>query len=363
MLTIHQPSSALYECFDRLLLLAPGGRTVFFGDVPEAVGYFTSLGYPLPALWTPSDHFIELISTSETCGLLCDAWATREPAAGPPLRPTPSIWAPMPPLSYQIRVLMPRTFLRIQRSYLKLLSWKMHIALAVVWGLIYFGVGSEPHERLNDFVGAIFFIVAHWSWTPLFQGLMNFPREKDMLTKERASKIYDIKAFFLTQVLAEAPLLLVLPVVFFAIVWPMSAFPFFVLPQVFLLVTLNIQVCSSMSMFISVVCMDQDTAISTAIVAMVFEMCAGGYFADLRLLPWWIGWVRFASFYYYTFGAVLRLMVAEPFGEELHRAAISKYSFSDLGYLSEVTVLFLMSVMFRAAAYVQLRITKRLDFS
>merc|ERR1712187_487239 len=111
------------------------------------------------------------------------------------------------------RVLLPRAFKRIQRSYLTMMNWKMQIGLALVWGFIYYGVGKSLSSRLTDFVGAGFFIVAHWSWTPLFQGLGNFPREKDMLTKERASKVYGIPAFFFSQVLAEAPVLLVFPMV------------------------------------------------------------------------------------------------------------------------------------------------------
>lgn len=33
--TIHQPSAVLFEQFDRLLFLAKGGRTVYFGDIGQ----------------------------------------------------------------------------------------------------------------------------------------------------------------------------------------------------------------------------------------------------------------------------------------------------------------------------------------
>ena len=33
--TIHQPSSILFQEFDRLLFLAKGGKTVYFGDIGE----------------------------------------------------------------------------------------------------------------------------------------------------------------------------------------------------------------------------------------------------------------------------------------------------------------------------------------
>jgi ABC-type multidrug transport system ATPase subunit len=46
--TIHQPSSAVFDIFDDLLLLKKGGETVFFGDLGDCssnlVSYFESLG-------------------------------------------------------------------------------------------------------------------------------------------------------------------------------------------------------------------------------------------------------------------------------------------------------------------------------
>lgn len=363
MLTIHQPSSALYECFDKLLLMGPGGRTAFFGGVAEAVAHFSSIGHPVPALWAPSDHFIEMLADSDICAKVCDVWTNTDAPPPPKESDQPPSLAPMPPLSYQVRVLLPRAFKRITRSYLTAMQFKMHLGLSVVWGFIYFGVGHKLPDRLDDFVGAVFFIVAHWSWTPLFQGLGNFPREKEMLTKEKASRVYDIKAFFLSQVIAETPTVLVLPLLFFAVVWPMASMPWSVLVQVYFLIALNIQVCSAMSMLISAVCMDPDTAISVAIVVMVFAMCAGGYFADMTSLPAWIGWVRLTSPYYYIFGAIMRVMLVGPFSEELHAQALDGYSFSDLGYTAEVIVLCSMWLIFRLAALIQLKFSKKLRFS
>ncbi|KAN0038042.1 hypothetical protein ACTA71_000214 [Dictyostelium dimigraforme] len=40
--TIHQPSSVLFEHFDRILLLARGGKTVYFGDIGEKSKTLTS---------------------------------------------------------------------------------------------------------------------------------------------------------------------------------------------------------------------------------------------------------------------------------------------------------------------------------
>ncbi|CAI7599821.1 unnamed protein product [Penicillium crustosum] len=65
--TIHQPSGVLFNMFDRILLLAPGGRTVFAGETGEnsanVVEYFQKNGAVIAANDNPAEFIISLVSS------------------------------------------------------------------------------------------------------------------------------------------------------------------------------------------------------------------------------------------------------------------------------------------------------------
>ncbi|XP_074280642.1 ABC transporter G family member 11 [Silene latifolia] len=60
--SIHQPSSEVFELFDRLYLLS-GGNTVYFGQASESYEFFAQAGFPCPSLRNPSDHFLRCINS------------------------------------------------------------------------------------------------------------------------------------------------------------------------------------------------------------------------------------------------------------------------------------------------------------
>ncbi|KAF2089509.1 ABC drug exporter AbcA [Saccharata proteae CBS 121410] len=67
--TIHQPSAMLFQRFDRLLFLARGGRTVYFGDIGEnsqsLINYFEKNGsIPCPAEANPAEWMLEVIGAA-----------------------------------------------------------------------------------------------------------------------------------------------------------------------------------------------------------------------------------------------------------------------------------------------------------
>jgi ATP-binding cassette subfamily G (WHITE) protein 2 (PDR) len=67
--TVHQPSSLLFQRFDRLLLLAKGGRTVYFGDIGSGseilLDYFARNGAPqCPSGTNPAEYMLEAIGAA-----------------------------------------------------------------------------------------------------------------------------------------------------------------------------------------------------------------------------------------------------------------------------------------------------------
>ena len=67
--TIHQPSAMLLQQFDKLLFLAAGGRTVYFGHIGEnsstLINYFESNGgTPCPRAANPAEWMMEVIGAA-----------------------------------------------------------------------------------------------------------------------------------------------------------------------------------------------------------------------------------------------------------------------------------------------------------
>ncbi|PWN28796.1 hypothetical protein BDZ90DRAFT_230805 [Jaminaea rosea] len=86
--TIHQPSALLFESFDNVLLLAPGGRTTYFGQIGEQHGhgsdrirtYFERNGAdPCDPTANVAEYILEVVSGGKSKGINWgDAWLNSE---------------------------------------------------------------------------------------------------------------------------------------------------------------------------------------------------------------------------------------------------------------------------------------------
>ena len=59
--TIHQPSSQVFEMFDRLMLLAEG-RLAYIGTTSGAESFFQSAGFKCPRNYNPADHYLKALA-------------------------------------------------------------------------------------------------------------------------------------------------------------------------------------------------------------------------------------------------------------------------------------------------------------
>lgn len=85
IITIHQPSSELFEMFDKLLLMAEG-RVAFLGTASEASTFFDEMNAPCPTNYNPIDFYVQLLAivpsreaeSRETIRKICDAYAVSD---------------------------------------------------------------------------------------------------------------------------------------------------------------------------------------------------------------------------------------------------------------------------------------------
>jgi ABC-type sugar transport system ATPase subunit len=81
LMTVHQPSSRVYELFDKICLLSVG-RVVYCGERSSAVGFFQLIGRPVPDFFNPPEHFlseinIDFMKNRQIGQQTIDQWAER----------------------------------------------------------------------------------------------------------------------------------------------------------------------------------------------------------------------------------------------------------------------------------------------
>ena len=59
--TIHQPSSNIYQLFDKLMLMVDG-QVIYQGKANQSVDYFASIGFVCPEFYNPADYLMKCMN-------------------------------------------------------------------------------------------------------------------------------------------------------------------------------------------------------------------------------------------------------------------------------------------------------------
>ncbi|KAK6946753.1 ABC transporter-like, ATP-binding domain [Dillenia turbinata] len=181
------------------------------------------------------------------------------------------------------------------------------LVVSFLVGLLWFKT-----KHIQDKAGLLFFYPSFWGVFPLFHAIFTFPPELMMIHKERTSRMYKLSSYFMSKIVGDLPMELILPTIFVIITYWMAwlrptAGNFFYALAALLLTVL---VAQGIGLALGAIVMDIKSASVLASVLMLAFQLAGGFL--VQNVPSFIAWVKYISPNYYTY----KLLLGSQFGPE-----------------------------------------------
>ncbi|KAJ5609251.1 ABC multidrug transporter atrF [Penicillium herquei] len=244
LVTIHQPSAQLFAEFDTLLLLAKGGKMVYFGDIGDngqtVKDYFGRYDAPCPANCNPAEHMIDVVSGQLSQGRDWNQVWLESPehersfkelnkiietaAAAPPgtFDDGQEFATPLWEQNKLVTIRMSTALFR-NTDYINN-KLALHIGSALFNGFTFWMIGdSVASMQLRLFTIFNFIFVAPGvinQLQPLF-----IERRSIYEQREKKSKMYSWKAFVTALVVSEIPYLCICAVLYFVCWYYTVGFP------------------------------------------------------------------------------------------------------------------------------------------
>ncbi|KAI0408526.1 ABC-2 type transporter-domain-containing protein [Xylaria palmicola] len=247
--TIHQPSAMLFQRFDRLLFLAKGGKTVYFGDIGEnsrtLTSYFERHGAPpCPPTSNPAEWMLDAIGAAPGSSTDRDWFQTwrdspeyratkgelqrlidEKPALPPPTEDDQSFREHAAPFWLQFKEVTHRVFQQSWRNPTYIYSKAaLCIVVALFIGFVFFR-SPNSIQGLQNQTFAVFQVLTVFGQM-VQQTMPHFVVQRSLYeVRERPSKVYSWQVFMLSQILSEIPWnTLMAAIMYFAWYYPIGLY-------------------------------------------------------------------------------------------------------------------------------------------
>ncbi|KAF9114948.1 hypothetical protein BGX27_009378 [Mortierella sp. AM989] len=233
--TIHQPSSQLFAFFDNLLLLAKGGRTVFFGelghDSSNLIQYFEKNGAPKCASdANPAEYILDVVNarhsdlewpeiwneSPERTKLLQDIKDTHNIASSHADHTAELEYAT--PTRVQFSYVLRRMF----RTYWRCADYNLdRLFMLTIFALLNAFTFIQMGNKLVDIQSRIFVVFQIMVMAPLLCNTVEprFQTERQWFFREQSGKYYSWMPFAATIIIVEIPFMIFTGTVFFLILY------------------------------------------------------------------------------------------------------------------------------------------------
>lgn len=404
--TIHQPRSSIFAMFDQLCLLSEG-RVMYFGPAKEAIEYFSRLNFRSPSNFNPADFFLDLlsidprspereVSTKARVKFLGDKHVEKEIVPEPLMShhggggstsstrhhqqdietgnvdlekhqqheghvhtlDSNDVHADLKDRDYQSNwinefiVLCSRAFkLAVRERAANGARFGQVIFFSIILGLIWLRKG-EKGTRTQTLPGILFFVVINQAFGGSFAVIFGFPLEKSVVIRERAANTYRTSSYYLSKMITDMPKTLFFNMIFCIILYWMvgfrtdaGAFFIFVL-TIFLVSTL----AESLALTISVMAGDAQAAAALIPVFVIIALLFGGFFLEDEQLSDWIGWLKYTSFIFYGFNALVKNEFADLTPETVKDEFFERYN--NLSVAGNLALVFTCLVFYRMLGFI-----------
>ncbi|CAK8561288.1 unnamed protein product [Lathyrus sativus] len=380
VMTIHQPSSRIYHMFHTVLLLSEG-IPLYYGKGSEAMEYFSGVGYEPAIAMNPSDFLLDLANGVYTDQSNEDHALNKQKLVSAYKNYFDAKWKPIildenpdndesqsrfedsgfgkwsTTWWQQFIVLLKRDLKERKHEPFSALRICKVIVIALITGLLWY---RSNISQLGDQIGLLFFINSFWAVLPFYKAIFTFPQEATMLEKERSSGMYRLSSYFISPIIVDLPVELILPTIYLIIIYFMTGLKLNVINFLYTLLTLllDVLVSQGLGLAIGAIIMDTKSAITLGSIILLSFVLAVGFY--VRHVPNFIAWIKYISINYYIYKLFLgsQYDTNETYPCSNGKCLISEFplikQMGELhlqGQLMALLALFIMLIGYRVMAY------------
>jgi len=350
--SIHQPSSAVFRSFDKLIMLAEG-HVVYYGTPLQSMAYLQDKELACPSGYNAADHWMDvlvvdsssiigidgdeneekkdpdeefgnMLGHSKTRQYLIESWdeETHTESTRNEMKNDLKIFSHhifLKNSSTKFNTSWVTQFLilnhRAMRNARSAVITKVNLLKSAVVGLIMGFIWYQlPYSEstVTDRDGYFFFTITFQLIETMFGALFSYPKEALIISKERASGSYHLSAYFIAKSCSELPTTMILPTIYLVLSYSLAGINnnFWVFLGTLICILLAAISGESVGLLVGAVFSDPEEAMAVLVVLAVLLMVIGGFF--VQNIPNFMLWFKYLSPFKYAFDACRQIVFNKP---------------------------------------------------
>ncbi|CAG5079727.1 Oidioi.mRNA.OKI2018_I69.PAR.g9340.t1.cds [Oikopleura dioica] len=316
--SIHQPSSKIISMFSHLILMAKG-EFAYFGKYVDSISFVEKLNRPVPPLYNPADHFLDILdpNNAENEDFISSAVDLQRSKIKLSIKNDEKLdnldYLNLRPINEvgrisQTCILIRRQLARMIRDPLAVKAKLCECIFIAIWyGMLYWrrdnAWSNETFQyswaQIRDVNGSLLVSLLFVSILFMVMVALRFMVQWPLLQREVSDKIYRFSSFFIADNIVTSFFAIVLPFLYSIIAYPLFGLQksFMKWLTFYFVLVLESHVCLGVGYCVSSFSPNIDFTIALLPAAIVPLIVFCGYLLDTSATPPYAGFLKHLSWY------------------------------------------------------------------